>query len=65
MNARALFNFFKERLCKRAQWEIRNLAEEMYNLVYNVAPNIFKFAGPDCKLGDCKQGSRSCKKEGK
>ena len=40
MNARALFNFFKERLCKRAQWEIRNLAEEMYNLVYNVAPNI-------------------------
>ena len=26
LDARNLFNFFKERCCMRAQWEIRNVA---------------------------------------
>ena len=38
MNARSLNNFFSIRCCNRAQWEIRALAEEMYKLVYAVAP---------------------------
>lgn len=41
MNARSLQNFFHLRCCSRAQWEIRQLAEEMFRLVYPVAPHIF------------------------
>ena len=36
-NARSLKNFFRLRCCSRAQWEIRELAEQMYRLVYAVA----------------------------
>lgn len=60
MNARALFNFFNKRCCNRAQWEIRELAMEMLKLVINVAPNVFKAAGPSCITGECKEGSMSC-----
>lgn len=63
MNARTLFNFFGHRCCNRAQWEIRAVAEEMYKLVYAVAPNIFANAGPNCVLtGKCPEGSMTCGK---
>jgi len=62
MNARSLLNFFKERLCNRAQWEIRELANKMYDLVLEDAPSIFKYAGPNCVHGKCKQGDMSCGK---
>lgn len=63
MNARSLFNFFKHRCCNRAQDEIRQLATEMYKLVYAIAPNVFKNAGPDCVTqGRCPEGSMSCGK---
>ncbi len=29
MNARSLYNFFTQRMCMRAQWEIRQMAELM------------------------------------
>ena len=60
MNARSLHNFFKLRCCNRAQWEIRNLAREMYRLVYQVAPNLFVNAGPSCVCGKCEEGQMSC-----
>ena len=60
MNARSLFNFFKLRCCTRAQWEIRFLAIEMLGLVKEVAPQIFKYAGPGCVRGRCPEGSMSC-----
>ena len=63
MNARTLFNFFAHRCCNRAQWEIRAVAEEMYKLVYAVAPKIFANAGPNCVLtGKCPEGSMTCGK---
>lgn len=62
INARSLFNFFNLRLCNRAQWEIRELAEEMYGLVSFKAPELFRGVGPDCVTGGCKQGKKSCKK---
>lgn len=40
-NFRALFNFFDQRLSKKAQWEIRNLATCMLKLVYAQCPLIF------------------------
>lgn len=63
MNARSLFNFFKHRCCNRAQEEIRNLANEMLRLCKEVAPQIFKYAGPSCVvLGRCPEGKMSCGK---
>lgn len=62
MNARALFNFFNQRCCNRAQWEIRNMAIEMLRLVRQVAPNLFRFAGPSCLTGPCPEGKMSCGK---
>lgn len=60
MNARSLHNFFSLRCCNRAQWEIRALAEEMYKLVYTVAPALFETAGPSCVKGACPEGRMSC-----
>jgi thymidylate synthase (FAD) len=48
MNARSLINFFELRCCLSAQWEIRQLADEMLRLVKGVAPTIFERAGPFC-----------------
>ena len=63
MNARSLNNFFSIRCCNRAQWEIRALAEEMYKLVYAVAPNLFGRSGPSCvATGRCPEGKMSCGK---
>ncbi len=61
MNARELFHFFNERLCLRAQWEIRRAAEEMLRLAKDAAPVIFRNAGPKCvRLGRCPEGKLSC-----
>lgn len=62
MNARSLMNFFKIRCCKRAQWEIQDIANQMLELVSKVAPNIFKNAGPSCLRGKCSEGKMSCGK---
>lgn len=54
MNARELRHFFSLRLCERAQWEIRQVAEMMLALVREVAPTLFEDAGARCKaLGYC------------
>ncbi len=62
MNARSLRNFFRLRCCNRAQWEIRALADEMFRLVYAVAPGLFEKAGPSCLYGKCSEGKMSCGK---
>ena len=62
MNARSLYNFFSQRCCNRAQWEIRALATEMLRLCLAVAPTLFGGAGPSCASGACSEGKMSCKK---
>ena len=62
MNARSLQNFFHLRCCSRAQWEIRELAEKMFELVYPVAPHIFAKSGPACVSGPCPEGKMCCGK---
>lgn len=62
MNARELRLFFALRCCNRAQWEIRQLADEMLRLVKEVAPVLFKDAGPGCVRGRCPEGSKYCGK---
>lgn len=61
MNIRALLHFFELRCCKRAQWEIQHLANEMLKIVKNKAPTIFENAGPSCiSSGICWEGNMSC-----
>ncbi|MCE5285295.1 MAG: FAD-dependent thymidylate synthase [Pelosinus sp.] len=61
MNARALLNFFSERCCFRAQWEIRQMASLMLKEVQKVSPQLFKNAGPTCVTqGVCREGAMSC-----
>lgn len=57
MNCHALLDWFKIRLCKNAQYEIRDLAQKMYALCKKTAPDLFSTAGPSCKvLGYCPEG---------
>ncbi|MSM40426.1 MAG: FAD-dependent thymidylate synthase [Geobacter sp.] len=60
MNARELLHFFALRCCERAQWEIRAMAVEMLKLVKQIAPTIFRDAGPGCLAGPCPEGSMTC-----
>ena len=62
MNARSLKNFFRIRCCNRAQWEIRDIADQMLALVSKAAPELFKNAGPACLNGACSEGKMSCGK---
>lgn len=61
-NARSLLNFFNHRCCERAQWEIRDLASAMLELVKGICPTIFKTAGPPCLIKPCPEGAMSCGK---
>ena len=60
MNVRTLMNFFTHRCCDRAQWEIRDLANEMLIQVKEIAPTLFKMAGPSCVRGKCPEGAMTC-----
>lgn len=62
MNARTLIHFFKHRCCERAQWEIREMADKMLELVKDVSPILFKYSGPSCVSGPCPEGIMSCGK---
>ena len=62
MNTRSLLNFFRHRCCNRAQWEIQDVANQMLALVSQVAPNLFKNAGPACVRGGCSEGKMTCGK---
>lgn len=54
MNAHALLDWFQIRTCKKAQYEIRDLACKMMNLCKDAAPDLFANAGPSCaSLGYC------------
>ncbi len=61
-NVRSLNNFFDHRCCNRAQWEIREVAEQMLKLCKDVAPTLFKNSGPRCLRGACPEGRMTCGK---
>jgi len=57
MNARELRHFFNLRCCTRSQWEIREVAIEMFKQAKKTAPALFENAGPSCvELGYCPEG---------
>jgi len=61
MDGGSLNHFFGLRCCERAQWEIKELADEMLLKVIAVAPGLFKETGPYCcQLGYCPEGRFTC-----
>lgn len=60
MNVRELLHFLELRCCKRAQWEIRELALKMLELAEPTAPYIFMDAGASCRRGACREGKMTC-----
>ncbi len=60
MNIRELLHFFELRCCKRAQWEIREVACRMLELAEPTAPYIFMDAGASCRRGPCQEGKMTC-----
>lgn len=49
MNLRELIHFMNERLCTRAQWEIRELARNMKECVVKQCPELEKYLVPKCE----------------
>ena len=60
MNIRELRHFLSLRCCNRAQWEIRELADEILRQAREALPEFFADAGPGCVRGACPEGKRSC-----
>lgn len=61
MNVRELLHFFSLRCCNRAQWEIRDLADQMREICYEVSPILFRRSGAPCQRGQkCPEGKKSC-----
>ncbi len=59
MNCRSLLNFFAQRCCTRAQWEIREVATQMLTLCQEALPAIFLHAGAACeRLGFCPENEK-------
>lgn len=63
MNVRELLHFFSLRCCNRAQWEIRELADKMREICYEVSPILFRRSGAACQRGvKCPEGKKTCGK---
>lgn len=60
MNVRELYHFFELRCCRRAQWEIREMALRMLSLVTPTAPYVFLDAGAPCVHDVCHEGKMTC-----
>lgn len=55
MNGRELMHFLALRSCNRTQWELREVAWEIYRQLQEVAPEIFNHSGPPCWFGPCRE----------
>lgn len=62
MNCRELIHFFQQRCCRRAQWEIKRLADEMLRICRQELPEVFVSTGAKCVTwGYCPEGENfSC-----
>ena len=49
VNARELRHIAEERMCAKAQWEIRELVTKMVKQAKEVAPTLFTDVGPECE----------------
>lgn len=63
LDGATLAHILRLRICNKAQWEIREISNEMRDLVCNIAPIYGSVLGSDCEVfGICKEGKESCGK---
>lgn len=65
-NLRELMHIANERLCSRAQWEIRKLVRQMCDTVVTITPELSQFLVPKCeahKVPYCPE-KKSCGRHG-
>ena len=61
MNARNIQWICRMRCCNKAQWQIRNIANQIASQVKKIAPLIGKGVGPTCITNHiCNEGKESC-----
>lgn len=51
----SLVNMTRKRMCRRAEWEIREIVTRMARLVGEGIPELARHFGPPCKFGACKE----------
>ncbi len=65
INGRELFeSIFPDRLCKRAQWEVRGMVGQMYRIAMGVLPDVYKLTGPRCQTTGCREAEQCANKVG-
>lgn len=63
MDGKTLAWILRLRTCNKAQWEFRNIANQMKDLVGKVSTYFPEILGPDCVVkGYCSEGKESCGK---
>lgn len=63
MNGKTLGWITRLRRCTKAQWEIRNISDQLYKLVSEKSEYFSKILGPDCEVKCfCSEGKESCGK---
>lgn len=63
MDGKTLSHILRLRCCNKAQWEIRNIANEMRSLVTDESKYFSNILGPTCETeGICYEGKESCGK---
>ena len=62
MNARAFIEQCTKRICKKAQWEIRDLFKNMRECIKDKYPTVYSEAVPLCVYGTCPE-VKKCTKE--
>lgn len=61
MNARAFIEQCEKRLCKKAQWEIREMFTQMKECIKDIYPTVYEQLEPPCAKGGCTE-VYSCKR---
>ena len=57
----SLVNMTHKRMCKRAEWEIRDVVTRFAGVIGEGLPELAKHFGPPCKFGGCKE-AKGCGK---
>lgn len=53
MNARSFIEAGQKRICKKAQWEIREMFRQMRELIKDIYPTVYELTKPNCLTTGC------------
>ncbi len=65
INGREMFeSILPSRLCRRAQWEVRDVVGQMYQMLMGILPDVYKLTGPKCMTTGCTEKEKCAKEVG-